>query len=250
MVFVSRKKTQKPPASAARKQPAGAQRKASVAKRGTLQLDIPKPANTAPEPEDNKTVIDREWFEAQLRQSGRRKWAVVAREIGMEKSMVSRSLKGERAFTVRDIVGLASMFNTTPTEICKRIGYPIEKRGVPLVGTVRDDGKVSLVTAKKNEVFETVSPPPNASAIVGSMQSSDLQAYNGATFVFAPSEQPLAAFGQLCVVEAEGHLTPYLGTIVKGKDRNRVALELFGGKERIELEGVHLVSPVITIQFA
>lgn len=251
MLSLGRNKTQKPPASAPGVLGQRAKRKASVAKRGKLQTTTKptKNGSTIAAPVPEKLVIDREWFEDRMRAKGFHKMAPVARELGIDKSMMLRSLKGERVFTVKDIVGLARVLGTTTSEVCRRIGYPVEKGGVPFVGTVRDDGKVGLVTAKPDDLFYTEEPPPGASAIKAVMQTSSMHAWNGAVFVFAPAGNPLAAFGQLCVVEAEGHLTPYLGTIVKGKDRNRVALELFGGREQIELEDVHRVSPVLRIQF-
>lgn len=219
-------------------------------KRMKTNLDQGTPA--AVSEESVKTKIDREWFEGRMRQLGIPKWAPIARQIGIDKSMMTRSLNGERAFTANDICGLATVFQTSVAEIMRRVGYDVPKTGAPIVGSVRDNGKVSTVSAKKGELFEMTDPPPGAEAIVGQMESAELAPYNGVTFVYAASPDnptPMSAFGQLCVVEADDHLTPYLGTVVKGKERNSIALELFGSKERIELKEIHRVSPVITIHF-
>jgi hypothetical protein len=200
-----------------------------------------------------KVGVDKDWFVRRMKQLNINKWAPIAREIGIEKSMMTRSLNGQREFTTKDIVGLARVLDTTPDEILRHVGYQIPQKGVVIVGNVRDDGKISNVSLRKGELFPMLDPPIGAQAIVGEMSSAGLSAYNGATFVYATSDDknptPLSAFGQLCVVEATGHLTPYLGTLVKGKERGSTALELFGGREKIDLTEIQRVSPVVIIHF-
>lgn len=195
--------------------------------------------------------VDKDWFESRMKAVGCRNFAQLGRELGIERALVTRSLSGERVFTPKDVVALAKLFRTTTDEVFLRIGYNIPKRGVPIIGVVRDDGRVSTVTAKKGDVFELAQPPDGAQAIVGEMTSAVMAGYDGATFISVPAPKGVqAAAGQLCLVEIEGHITPYIGKIVKGSTRVKPALEVLGSGQRIELDRVNAINPIALIYFA
>jgi transcriptional regulator with XRE-family HTH domain len=230
------------------------QRKNARIKRSKMRADtgtaMTKPTKGRKSVRTDIVQVDKDWFQSRMTALGIRKFAEIARKLGIERSMFTKSLHGERAFTVKDVLGLAAVLQTSPDEICRRIGYDVPMKGVPIVGTVRDDGMVSSVTDRKGQLFQMLDPPDGAQALVGQMNSAALSAYNGATFVHSKpiTDNTLSLFGQLCVVEAEPHVTPYLGTLTKGSGRGKIALETLNGK-RIELIEIHRVSPVILIYF-
>jgi hypothetical protein len=76
---------------------------------------------------------------------------------------------------------------------------------------------------------------------------------NGAAFLYLPASEkmPVAAtsLGQLCVIEADDHLNPFLGVLQKGIGRGSSNIVLFGTNETLTVQQVHRASPVIAIHF-
>jgi hypothetical protein len=202
---------------------------------------------------DDKPVIDKAWFEGRMRALRIPSWAQVAREIGIEKSMLTRSLQGTRLFTASDVLLMSRVLNAPVEELYRRIGFHVPKKGVPIVGVVRDGGKVSTISAYRGKMFEMLDPPPGAKAIIGELHDARSAVCDGATFIYSEADDgnptPIGAFGQLCVVEAEGYATPLLGVIVKGQGRGKIAIRLFGTDKVDQLETVYRVSPVSMIVF-
>jgi len=197
--------------------------------------------------------VDRAWFEERMRALRIPSWAAVARDIGIEKSMLTRSIQGTRLFTASDVLLLSRVFSAPPEEIFRRVGYKAMRRGVPIVGVVADSGRVSTVTAVKGRLFDLFDPPAGSKAIIGEFRDARAAICNGATFIYADLEHdnptPLSTFGQLCVVEAEGFQTPLLGAIVKGASRGKIAIQLFLSEKTEQLEVVYRASPVVAIIF-
>lgn len=211
---------------------------------------VPKKKAADGEPK-KRLKVDKDWFAGRMAAAGYKKFAPLAQDIGIRREMFTRSLSGERPFTVEDVIAIAKIFRTTTDEVFAHVGYDLPKRGVKIIGIVRDDGRVSTVTSKKGGVFEMTQPPEGAQAIVGEMSSAAMAGYNGATFVCVPMPPGLpAAAGQLCLVEIEGHVTPYLGKVIKGSSRGKAALEVFGSGEKIDLDQVNSLSPVAFVYFA
>lgn len=201
-------------------------------------------------PKTDKLKIDVAWMKARMAATGFRTWAELSRTVGIDKAMMSKSLTGDRVFSAKDVCSLAEALKSSTDEIMRRIGYELSPRGVMVVGKITGDSTVSFVASRKGEIFNAPDAPPGSVALV----AEGLPGYEGAVFVYVEHSGskpvPLTMFGQLCVVEADKHLMPFLGTLVKGSGRGRMAVALFGSHEKLEVETVHNASPVVSINFA
>lgn len=210
--------------------------------------------NTMPSrgrPRSEKKTIDAVWMKARMDAVGIRSFAELSRGLGIDKAMMSKSLSGERVFSVKDVARMADTLKTSTDEVMRRLGYDVPKIGVPFVGKVMPDGRVSAVAARKGQQFYVQDAPPGAQALL----AEGPPGYVGAVFLYVPQPAgkpvPLTMLGQLCVVEADNHVTPYLGTIVKGSGRGKLAIDLFGlpPDKKIDIETIHAASPVVSIHF-
>lgn len=194
---------------------------------------------------------DIDWFKRQFRGAGLNQ-KEIALAIGRHAAVLTRSLKGERRFDLDDVVKLANTLKVPLDEVAKRLGYVFEARGIPIVGKVTGDGKVSQVTSRKGGFIATSDFPLDAVAYVAETEGSPLSPYNGATFVTASGAGPAApdVVGRLCIVEADEHLVPMLGILGKAASRGAVTLTIFGTGETFTLKTVHRASIVLAILFA
>jgi transcriptional regulator with XRE-family HTH domain len=214
---------------------------------------LPPPAKTETpsgrgRPRNEKLNLDVTWMKARMQALRIKSWAELSRTIGMDKAMMSKSLNGERVFTAKDVVRLAEVLQVTADEILRRIGYEMSARGVMVVGKITNDARVSSVAAQKGQIRNVADAPPGAVALV----AEGLVGYDDAAFVFVPAQPgrgpSLSSVGQLCIVEADAHITPYLGTLIKGGGK-KLTLELFGIGTKIEIEQVHTAAPISAIHF-
>lgn len=196
--------------------------------------------------------IDSAWFNDRLRARGLSQRAA-ASIIGRHASIFSRSLKGARRFDVDDIVSLRSVLQCSSDEILRRLGYPVESQGVPIVGKITSDGRISTVTGRKGGQVSLPDMPADAKAYVVEADSGALAAYADAAVIV--QEGPAGGtvkpevFGRLCIVEADPHLTPVLGVLGKAPQRGSVALTMFQTAEAIQLQKIHRCSEVLAIVF-
>lgn len=203
-------------------------------------------------PPNEVLSIDKAWLDQRLKQHGFKTFAHLARYISLDKAAMVRSLKGERAFTAKDIASLAEVLQATTDEILRRVGYKIPTRGVPIVGKVTQDARVSSVLPQKGQLFQAQDAPPDARALIVEAESGPLAFLNGARIVYQPStakQMPLSLLGELCIVECDNHMTPFVGCLQKGASRNTSSLQLFGTSEKFAVSVVHSASPVLTIYF-
>lgn len=213
----------------------------------------PMAASKKPEsrgrPKAERLHIDVDWMKARMHDLGFKSWAELSRKLGIDKAMMSKSLTGERAFGVKDVAMLAEALQVQTDEVIRRIGYDVAKRGVMIAGKVTSDARVSAVTPRKGEVFQSDGAPAGAVALV----VEGVPGYADAIIVYVPDTKlrpvALSLVGQLCVVEADNHLTPLVGTIVKGAKRDKLVLELLCGTGRMEVEHVHSAAPIHAIYF-
>lgn len=200
-----------------------------------------------------RSLIDLEWIKSRSRELGLTQ-ADLARALTRDSSMITRSLKGERTFDGTDIAHLASVLQVSTDEIHRRLGHEVAARGVAVAGRVTGDARVSTVAARKGARIRALELPAGCEAYVAETKGTPLAAYDGASFVVAPMDTrhpvPPDAFGRLCIIEADSHLVPMLGTLGKAPARGAVLLTLFGAGETLTVHTVHRASPVLAIYFA
>lgn len=203
-------------------------------------------------PPKERLKIDSDWFNDRLKARGLSQRAA-AQIIGRHASVFTRSLKGTRRFDVDDIVSLRSVLQCSSDDILRRLGYPVESYGVPIIGKITSDGRVSTVTGRKGGTVSIPDMPADARAYVVEADGGTLAAYANAAFIV--QEGPAGAtikpevFGRLCIVEADPHITPVLGVLGKAPQRGAVALTLFQSSEVIQLQKIHRCSEVLAIVF-
>lgn len=200
-------------------------------------------------PKAERLEIDVEWMKARMSALGFKSWAELSRKLGIDKAMMSKSLTGDRAFGVREVALLANALQVSTDEVMRRIGYEVDRRGIAISGKITEDAKVSPVTHRKGEIFTAENAPSGAVALV----VEGIPGYAGAIFIYSPVTEakpvPLTLLGQLCVIEADNHLTAFVGTLVKGSTRHKLMLELVHGSGKIEVENVHSAAPIHAIYF-
>jgi transcriptional regulator with XRE-family HTH domain len=200
-------------------------------------------------PKRETVSIDIDWVKTRMKALNLRSFADLARSIGMDKGMLSKSLLGQRVLTTKDVAGLADALKVSADEIMRRFGQEIEHIGVMITGKITADGKVSTVASRKGEVFVAPESPGHTEALV----IEGLVGYDNATVIYRPvkpgGQVPLNMIETLCIIEADDHLNPFFGTLVKGAGK-RIAIQLFGSDKRIDVEKVHVASPVLAIHFA
>jgi len=204
-------------------------------------------------PPRERKQIDKEWFRQQWKAVGLKSQAQLARIIGRDPSLFTRSIQGERSFNIDDLAGLANALGAQSDEVMRRLGYDMEPQKIPYVGKIIAEGKVSTVSAHKGMSANLPSFPVNTVAYVVDVSTGPLAAYNGAAFICvecAPGPVSADLVGRLCIVEADNQLTPVLGVLGKGPSRGSVTLEVFGTSEVLTLQRVHRCCEVRAIVFA
>lgn len=184
--------------------------------------------------------VDTKWLQEKFKQTGLSQRAI-AEAIMRAPSDLSRSIRGKRAFNIDDVADLARFLRVSTDEFMRRIGYDIEPRGIPIVGTVTRNGRVSSITNRKGEMLK-----------IGEF-GSDCVAYvrddDSAVFVVGKSISPPPpdAVGRLCIVEADGELMPVVGTLGKSPQRGAVTLEVLGTDERLTLTKIISAAVVLAV---
>lgn len=209
-------------------------------------------STTRGRPKSEPMELDVDWIKERLRELNL-KQADLAAALGRNPSLITRSLQGARAFDARDVVELSRVLKVSTDEILRRIGYDVATRGAPIVGKLMGTGQVSPVGARRGLAARSLDFPANAEAIIAETEGSPLAGYHGATFVVEGVNEsnpaPMGNVGKLCVVEADEHLVPYVGTLGKGP-RGAATLEVLGTGEKLTVHRVHRASAVLAIVFA
>jgi hypothetical protein len=204
-------------------------------------------------PRIDTTSVDKDWFVKRLREVGLTSQADLARGIESSRVLLTRSLKGDRPFTAKEVASLAAILRTSSDEVLRHIGMPIPPRGALVSGKITGEGKVSTVVARKGALFPYAEAPGGAEALIAETEGTPLASYHGATFVYLPATEdqpvPPAAMGSWCVVEVDDHLTPFIGALRKGPHRQAMVLEIFGTNQKMEVRAVHRMSPILSIHF-
>lgn len=215
--------------------------------------DKRKPAAALPPvvaAQDDKPVVDGDWFRARTKELGLTQ-RQVADHLRRDYALLSRSYNGERAFDARDVAGLTQILKVSSDEILTRMGLLVDRPGVPVVGRVLPDGRVSQISSRKGQRLCDVYVPEGSEAVVCECDAGPLAPYNGAAFVYRPTDKvPPDAVGRLCVVSAEEEIVPVLGTLQKADARGRVKLVVFGSNEERLLAKVVSAAVVIKIVLA
>lgn len=204
-------------------------------------------------PKNEVLVIDKPWLTTQLARTGFRSFTQLARHIGLDKAAMLRSLKGERAFTSKDIANMAEALQVNVDVVMRHVGFKVPTRGVPIVGKVTHDARVSSVSAQKGVPFHPDDLPPDAVALVIDAPNGPLSFMHESTLVYRPQALgepvPVSIIGTLCILECDDHLTPFLGHLQKGSSRQTSTLTLFGTGEKFSVAKVHSASPILAIHF-
>lgn len=237
--------------SAARKTKVGKLRKPTKEKQARPATQVGANMRSG-RPKASRPTADFEWIKHRCAELGLTQ-ADLARALRRDSSMITRSLQGSRAFDGNDIAGLASALQVSTDEVHRRLGHPVPSAGVVIVGKITGDAKVSTVSARKGGRVRAIDIPAGAEAYVAETHGSPLEAFAGAHFIAAAVNHdapvPPDSFGRLCIVEADVHLVPMLGTLGKATQRGHVMLTLFGSGEQITVQHVHRASPVLAIIF-
>lgn len=204
-------------------------------------------------PPVNRPRPDKEWFDSRIKELGLTQEAIAA-ELGKDRSVLNRKIAGTRPVDSADVAGLHRVLRVSAREILKRLGYRVAPEGVPVVGKVMGDGRVSPVTSRKGIILDIAGYPHDAHAYVAETDGTPLSAYDGAAFICraAPATGmvvPPEAVGRLAIVEADAYPLPMLGTVHKVLSRGTVAFTVFGTAERMSLQKVHRVECVLAIKF-
>lgn len=207
------------------------------------------PADRRPgRPSNPKLHPDTQWLKAAIDRT-RKLQKEIAVRIGMKQSMFSKGLKGERPFTVFQLVGLAGEFGVSVDELVRRLGIKMTPRGVPIVGKVTPDSRVSpVVGPRKGEQVRATDAPPAAVAYIYEP--------DGTIFIVDPGDPgapavPPEVFGHPCIVETSDNVLPLLGTLGKASQRGHVTLRLYygsGAQMTLKQEHLHSAALVIEIQ--
>lgn len=203
-------------------------------------------------PAPTRIQIDADWFRdriEQLRLSHRE----VAAALMRDPAILSRTLAGGREFDARDVVNLAQVLRVSADEILQHMGYEVAQSGVPVVGRITPDGRISHITTRRGQTI-TAQVGLGSQALIFECPSGPLQPYHGAAVVYTPPSDdipvPPDAIGRLCIVEADDHVTPVLGTLARASERGRVRLTVFGTGEEMSVSKLHSASMISAIFLA
>lgn len=195
--------------------------------------------------------VDTEWFKRRIRQRNATQ-RQLAEALEKDAGSVTRILRGERRIDLDAAVNLANFLREDLGEIARRLGCSYDGPKTIVAGAIRPDGAVTTITAKAGQTVPGfVGMPGDALAYVAEADTGPLGPYNHAVFYVQPAKGVSPdAFGRLCVVEAQGEVVPYLGTLEKSPQRGKVDLVIFGSQDRRQLAGVLRASIVLAVQFS
>lgn len=200
-------------------------------------------------PKQESLKVDTKWFDNLVRTRFPTQ-AAMNRTMKMHPSVYSRGKGGKRSFSILHLIALHETFRIPLNELLHRMGYKVPRQGVRVIGKITGDSKASTVSARRGDTAVIGDFPSGARAYLAETQKSILAAYHGAAFVCQETDSvPAEAFGRLCVVGADEHLLPILGTIDKALGRQPMTLTVFGTSERIPVQKLHSVSIVVAIVF-
>lgn len=214
-------------------------------KRGKKPMTLLMPAEKRGRgrPPTERRKPDREWFLDEMEKAGLSQ-NKIARLLGKQGSIITHLLWGNREIKIDEAIMFANVLKKPIDLVLRKAGYPeLHQLTIRIVGKVTGDATVSMVTSRRGP-FPAAGYPENAVAYVVETEGTPLAAYHGAVVVAAdPSEVavdskgalPFDAFGRLCIVEAEDHKMPLLGTLGKAPARGSVTFTLFGLNETIAL---------------
>lgn len=207
-----------------------------------------KPKKAAPSNE-KRYEPDREWFQTRLDEQGISP-RMAAAAFGLEDSqswMIRRMLAGERALRPDEIAIWAKLVRASPTTVLRKLnlGVDIEEPRVPVVGIVRDDGRVSSLPESPPQMVEAPTDAPGGMVALNvEAPLSGLAYFHGSTFYFVPSDKVMPdSFGRLSVIEIGDSPSPVVGVLDRASvGRGRVVI--FGTNESIETKMMVSATPI------
>lgn len=235
-----------------RKQALKAQATATSAprKRAAPLLITPAPAKREAQHMAAKAAPDQNWFRKRLRELELTQ-AQAAGRIGVHAASLGRMLTGERDISAGEVVELARVLATTPSEVLRRLGLE-GGGGLAPRGRVLQDGRVSYVVDTTDPVQLHGEYPVGAEALIVEAQEGPLSAWDGAVVVYAPSDTRgvgADVVGRLCVLEDTGSPLPVLGVLTSATGARGNAVRVFGTSEEIKPKRIVRASPVLGIHF-
>lgn len=205
--------------------------------------------------------INTKWFDQKISESGLGSQKALGQAVGLDPAQVSQFLVGRkrnpskedriyRNPTIFEVADIARALKSTTDEVLLNLGVPVATQGVPVAGRITDDCKVYVAPPRGETI--SAAAPNGAQALIMQAEAGKLSPFNGAAFVWLPTLDadlvPQTSIGALCIVEFDDELTPFIGVLRKAS-RDRMTLELFGGKEKIDVQKAHRASPVLSIHF-
>jgi transcriptional regulator with XRE-family HTH domain len=163
-------------------------------------------------------------------------------------SMLSRSLKGDRPFTLWEVVGMAKQLKRDLYELATKVGVPIEPPGVPVVGKITAESRASPVIGyRKGQLVPFTHPSPNLAAYIYEPTGTVFIADKGSDDQMR-ADDFLDALDRPCIVAADSYDLPLLGKLERAAKRGIKALRLYYGGDVKELTKIHSVEIVIDIR--
>lgn len=194
--------------------------------------------------EKSKPRVDADWFRnrmADLDITPQR----AADHFSTYPAMVWRMTSGHRKLTPHEICEWARLLKVSVAVILRRLGEDPPAVTVPVIGIVREHGRVSILppAAQRRADAPGNSMQPLVALDVDTAQTA-LALYDGSALYYEPASVVRAdAFGRLAIIELGDHAAPIVGVLDRGSvGRGRIVV--FGGTETLESSQIISATPV------
>lgn len=126
-----------------------------------------------------RQVVDRQWFDEQVRKRGFRSQKQFAAAIGLDGPKLTKLLKGERRPQVADLIAMSTALNTSMVNLVRCFGAKHIKPtppGIPIHAAIFDDDSVEFHDQLESDPSEQIvhSPCPNYRGIGIQVRTSTL----------------------------------------------------------------------------
>lgn len=198
-----------------------------------MQLAAPSPSRKKKgrgKAQVSLTVGDKEWLSRRLDEVGLSQRDAL-RRVHMHAGSLTKRVQGEIRWKVEEITKVANLLQVSVQHFLWRMGYPIQTPQTPVVGVVKLDARVSLVTERRQETVPAISDDLAVVALLFEVESGPLRGYDGHALHYRPSGDVRAeAFGALSVIEVVGERTSVVGTLLRSKNKGKMCITLMNGE--------------------
>ena len=187
-----------------------------------------------------KAIADLDWLNSRIKLAGIRSQRDLNARMFQSIGVLSRRLAGDIRWNFDEVVQLASLIKEPLDETARRLGFELPVQTTEVIGVVRPDARVSMVTARSGEkVRAAPGSDLTLRALIFETATGQLSGYHGMALHYRPTKGVDAeAHGRLAVIEVEGEPMAVVGALERGQ-RGALRVTLLTGDK---IEGHRVLS--------